>query len=141
MNNPDSPYGLDRANEYRHNPYLFDKKVKYFTKKYANPITASYMYNSWDFTYNINDDNENQNGYINIIFEMDGINRCNFQAKKNEKTKNIVLKYCSLVGIENKYNFYYRNSKRINLNKTLEENDIENDSLITVINTRDVEFF
>ena len=54
MANPDSPYGLDRANEYRFNRDLYNKKAQYFTKKYASPNS---MYgnieftDSWDFTY------------------------------------------------------------------------------------------
>ena len=38
MEDPDSPYGLDRADEYRDNRELYEKKIKYFTKKYANKI-------------------------------------------------------------------------------------------------------
>ena len=48
--NPDSPYGLERANLYRNNRYLFDKRVKYFTKKYANPSLPYKKYESWDFS-------------------------------------------------------------------------------------------
>ena len=38
MANPDSPYGSDRADELRNNRELYEKKVKYFTQKYANPF-------------------------------------------------------------------------------------------------------
>ena len=52
MANPDSPYGLDRANELRKNRTLHEEKIKYFTKKYARPDIANKEYNeSWDFTY------------------------------------------------------------------------------------------
>ena len=55
MANPDSPYGLDRANELRNNRALYEDKIKYFTKKYANPglcnIDKAYT-ESWDFNYN-----------------------------------------------------------------------------------------
>ena len=55
MANPDSPYGLDRANELRNNRPLYEDKIKYFTKKYANPglcnIDKAYT-ESWDFNYN-----------------------------------------------------------------------------------------
>ena len=52
--NPDSPYGLDRAYEFRTNRQLYEDKIKYFTKKYANPLshwTKKYE-ESWDFSYN-----------------------------------------------------------------------------------------
>ena len=54
MNNPYSPYGLDRADELRFNKALYEEKIKYFTKKYAN---ARYDDNDkeydhdWDFSY------------------------------------------------------------------------------------------
>ena len=52
--NPDSPYGIDRAIEYSQNKELFDKKVKYFTEKYASPFNRKEddVTKSWDFTYN-----------------------------------------------------------------------------------------
>ena len=55
MANPDSPYGLDRASEFRNNRELHEKKIRFFTKKYANPMSnnSTKFYNeSWDFTYN-----------------------------------------------------------------------------------------
>lgn len=146
LNNPDSPYGIDRAEEFRKNRNLFDKKVEYFTKKYANPISASKIYDNsdWDFTYNINENikgnNQFKNDYINIIIELNGINRLNFQARKNELTKNVILKYCNSVGIDYKYIWCFHKSKKINENNTLEQNDIGNNSLIALINTEDVIF-
>ena len=54
MANPDSPYGLERGMELRNNKDLYEKKVKYFTNKYANQshckIDKEYN-DSWDFTY------------------------------------------------------------------------------------------
>ena len=55
MANPDSPYGLDRANELRNNRALYEDKIQYFTRKYANPglCNIDKAYNeSWDFSYN-----------------------------------------------------------------------------------------
>ncbi len=56
MCNPDSPYGLDRADEFRFNRDLYEEKIKYFTKKYANPkdddnINKEYD-QDWDFSFN-----------------------------------------------------------------------------------------
>ena len=54
MPNPDSPYGLDRANEFKTNKKLYEDKIKFFTRKYANPrfcnIGKEYE-ESWDFSY------------------------------------------------------------------------------------------
>ena len=52
--NPDSPYGLDRANEMKFNTKLHEAKIKYFTNKYANPLNVNInkeYFESWDFTY------------------------------------------------------------------------------------------
>ena len=52
--NPDSPYGLDRANEFKTNRQLYEDKIKYFTKKYANPRFCNFCKKyeeSWDFSY------------------------------------------------------------------------------------------
>jgi len=48
--NPDSPYGLDRAELMRENIELFNKRVEYFTKKYANPSFPYKEYDYWDFS-------------------------------------------------------------------------------------------
>jgi len=49
---PDSPYGLDRAEEFFNNNSLFERKIKFFTQKYADPSLPYKEYNnSWDFSY------------------------------------------------------------------------------------------
>ena len=55
FNNPDSPYGLDRADEFRFNRQAFEEKVKLFTKKYAHPIKGKNLNpqdkdKDWDFS-------------------------------------------------------------------------------------------
>ena len=53
LDNPDSPYGLDRADEFRNNRSLYEEKIKTFTKKYANPMRGFKKYpenQNWDFT-------------------------------------------------------------------------------------------
>jgi len=53
MGNPDSPYGIDRADELRFNKPLYEEKIKFFTKKYAHPSVANKTYdNDWDFSFN-----------------------------------------------------------------------------------------
>ena len=52
--NPDGCYYYDRAKEFRLDIKLYEKKVKYFTMKYANPkdndINKEYN-ESWDFSF------------------------------------------------------------------------------------------
>ena len=55
-NNPLDPYddtNHSRRNEFENNPSLFEKKARYFTKKYASPFSKPKDYpNGWDFSYN-----------------------------------------------------------------------------------------
>ena len=55
-NNPLDPYddtNHSRRNEFENNPSLFEKKARYFTKKYATPFSKPKDYpNGWDFSYN-----------------------------------------------------------------------------------------
>ena len=49
--NPESPYVLQRADEYRFNRALYEEKIKYFVKKYANPNLPEIDYTEdWDFS-------------------------------------------------------------------------------------------
>ena len=50
--NPDSPYGLERGDEFKMDRPVYEYKAKCFTKKYANPLVKyddEYI-TDWDFT-------------------------------------------------------------------------------------------
>ena len=50
--NPDSPYGLDKVEEFRENREKYEEKVKKFTRKYANPMKVGKQYSrteNWNF--------------------------------------------------------------------------------------------
>ena len=138
INNPNDPYENDMANEFKCNKSLFDKKVRYFTQKYANLINSPKNYDIWDFTYNEKD--ELDNNYVNIIFEFNGIERRNLLAHKKELMENLVARYCKSIGINDKHGMYYfYKSSRLNLyKKTIEDNEIENNSLIIAIDGKDI---
>ena len=52
MANPESPYGLERAQEFRYDRALHEEKIRYFTQKYATFEKANKNYNqSWDFSF------------------------------------------------------------------------------------------
>ena len=52
ISNPDSPYGLDRADELRNNRSIYEEKIKYFTKKYANPMSSGKYDRDHDWNFN-----------------------------------------------------------------------------------------
>ena len=51
--NPESPYGLDRTEEFLNERELYEEKAKIFTKKYADPNnTNNFEFeDQWDFSY------------------------------------------------------------------------------------------
>ena len=51
LGNPESPFGIDRQKEMRETPDLFEKKIKFFTQKYAAPNIGYQEYDHWDFSY------------------------------------------------------------------------------------------
>ena len=52
MNNIDCELSHVMAEEFRNNKSLYKEKIKYFTKKYADPMIDYKKYDNWDFTYN-----------------------------------------------------------------------------------------
>ena len=138
--NPESPYGLDRAEVFINNRELFEKRVRYFTIKYANQINASQSYDEWDFSDKNFETNDEQNQLIKVIFETDGINRQIIQCKKDEYVKNLFLQYEKINGFSENSLLYIHKNIRIyrNLNKKLHEINIYNGSLISVINSKNI---
>ena len=53
LGNPRSPYGLNRADEMEYNRPIYEGKIKYFTKKYADPsISKGKEWDKdWDFSF------------------------------------------------------------------------------------------
>ena len=49
-----STYNLEIQEEMIKNPSLYEKKQKYFTKIYADPLKGYREYDKWDFSYNEN---------------------------------------------------------------------------------------
>ena len=51
LGNPESPFSLERKEEMKNNRPLYEKKIKYFTNKYAFIGKPYKEYKTWDFTY------------------------------------------------------------------------------------------
>ena len=51
LGNPESPFSLERKEEMKNNKPLYEKKIKYFTNKYAFIGKPYKEYKTWDFTY------------------------------------------------------------------------------------------
>jgi len=46
----DTPFGVERQQLCINNIDLYNKRAKYFTKKYADPSLPYKEYDSWDFS-------------------------------------------------------------------------------------------
>ena len=52
MNNIDCELSHVMTEEFKNNKSLYEEKIKYFTRKYADPMIDYKKYDNWDFTYN-----------------------------------------------------------------------------------------
>ena len=111
---PDYAFDIERAKEYKENRALFEAKVKYFTKKYSNPIDS--FKNSgikfWDFSFNDNNFNEemtrtnvdlksiyndydNNDEFITIYFSLNGVAKEPVQCQLKEIIRNVLQRFLS----------------------------------------------
>ena len=87
LTNPHSPFSIEQAHEFKYNRSLYEIKVKYFTKKYANIKSFDDIKNSdkWNFSFSLDDlkilnppepleitINNNNNETIRLFFEVNG---------------------------------------------------------------------
>ena len=130
LGNPDSPYGLDRAEEFRNNRKLFEKKVVYFTKKYANEIEGDIFGDPIKL-------NKNrkllEKELKNLIKKYDtkkdwdfsyGEQNLNISQKEIERLKSIEKNYISLQNILNEYKGENSKLKEENNKIKKENNDL-----------------
>ena len=151
----DSPYGLDRSNEFLENRPLYDMKTKYFTKKYANQENLDkgikYDDKDWDFSCNENElkskgeifqkqkesnnANNSENKNIELIFEINGKKQVKIKCGTNELTRDVMERSKEDLGItDNTKNLLYIfNRRRLNLELPIKENGLNDNSEIIVI--------
>ena len=151
----------ERANskmgkEYKENRALFEKKAKYFTKKYADPLNAlKYCDQNWDFSFNekdfelqesselIHQDNiENNKKYegnekIDLCFSFNNfIGKVFIQCELKELTGDVfkrVLIKSGLGQIIIDWLLLIYNCRNLNPNISIGDNGLENYSTINVI--------
>ena len=157
MANPDSPYGLDKANEFKNNRLLYEEKVKYFTKKYANPLKSWKNYDkTWDFycnenelyidnNYNIKKSNTNnynnkENMLINVKFIYNGNKNeeITIQCNKNELIKDLIERFKKKLNINDDKHFFIWNGQKLEPELYVGQTSLNNNLPIDVIDTKDI---
>ena len=150
--NIDLSYSSEITNEYKYNRDLYEKKVIYFTNKYAN---MSNMFpekkydEDWDFSFNEDDLNsmeikpEKEIAYIEeydanelmtLNIEIDGIFEEKIDCKLGELTKDVIKRVFDKIKIPEKNNILViYNAKRIKLNNSIRDNNLHNMLKLIVI--------
>ena len=133
----DSLYGFERVEEYRNNRTLFEKKIKYFTNKYANPLLKGqkdYSDKDWDFS--ISDEEmkclDKESNYIDIRFNINGLKKI-VKCDSKDLTKVAIKKLNIEPNIEDRNLLVIYRNRKIDLNKSLKDNEIKNDSTVIII--------
>ena len=132
-------YSIEMANEYNQNRTLYDKKVAYFTKKYANPMNGLKNLKQisekgyWDFSCNENDlnpvistssgldyyGNTNDNIFT-LFFSVNGGPYIPIQCKSSELTKDVVQRVIDNCGLKiEKEVLCIKNAIRLNLSNPI----------------------
>ena len=158
--NPESAFDKEIANEYLFNRPLYESKVIFFTKKYANPASGYYrdLDKDWDFSYNEKDltpfvkpkenNSEIYNEYdgneknIDVLFHINGRNKIIIQCQLKEKIRDVVDRFlikCSYKSKNELELLYIYNCRKLNLDKQVGYEFI-NKSHVEVINITDLEF-
>ena len=158
--NPESAFDKEIANEYLFNRPLYESKVIFFTKKYANPVSGYYrdLDKDWNFSYNEKDltpfvkpkenNSEIYNEYdgneknIDVLFHINGRNKIIIQCQLKEKIRDVVDRFlikCSYKSKNELQLLYMYNSRKLNLDKQVGYEFI-NKSHVEVINITDLEF-
>jgi len=155
--NPECPYGLERNAEYQENRPLFEEKIKFFTKKYANPLKESKFWDKdWDFTFDesctisankqnnkeeISHESKNndikENKKIELIFNDNGKNEKKLECQMNDLIRDVIQKGMNELGISIKIDsndiLFIFKSQKLSLNDSVGKNGLENNSTITII--------
>ena len=158
--NPESAFDREIVNEYLFNRPLYESKVIFFTKKYANPVSGYYrdLDKDWNFSYNEKDltpfvkpkenNSEIYNEYdgneknIDVLFHINGSNKIIIQCQLKEKIRDVVDRFlikCSYKSKNELQLLYMYNSRKLNLDKQVGYEFI-NKSHVEVINITDLEF-
>ena len=131
-----SPYSFDLGEEYMNNRTLYEKKIKYFTNKYANPKNNSVDYTNKDWDLSIDEEqiksleNDNKNNFIDIIFNINGKEK-KINCNENALTK-VAIEKLDIETDREDLLVIFKNRK-ININNTLKDNEITNNSIVIVI--------
>ena len=141
------------ANEYNQNRTLYDKKVAYFTKKYANPMEGLKNLKQfsekgyWDFSCNENDlnpvisissgldyyDNTGDNIFT-LFFSVNGGPYIPIQCKSSELTRDFVQRVINNCGLKiEKEVLCIKNAMRLNLSNRIRGHFPKNNDKITII--------
>jgi ubiquitin-protein ligase len=147
-------FDQDKTIEFIKHRDLYESKIKYFTKKYANPLDKDIFHESWcfscyDYIFNpinfipeeeqivtCNKFDNNNNESINIAFHICETGfRIPINCKSNELSYDIVKKFEKIYSPNFEFKpLYIYSSKKLNLDVSIGSNSIKNHEAIAIIN-------
>ena len=134
------PFSKEQSEQYKMDRGLYELKAKYFTLKYANIKSFNdFKWYNWDFSVDSNNLNSLisalKNKKIKICFNVNGTSEFWMDYLSNELARDAIRKFMFMNYFSQDINYVlcvYK-GRKINLNETLEENGLEDQSHITII--------
>jgi ubiquitin-protein ligase len=152
---PNYVYGIERSKEYSKDIKNFELKAKYFTEYYAGISNLnnemSYGDKDWNFStnkyymkvknylfgkvYKSNIDYNSSKDVIDIklLFNVNGIDEHEIKCKLGDKTKDVIQKVRNELGITDKSAIYIFDLRRLDLNKSIGANGLNDNLTVTII--------
>ena len=118
--NPNSPYQIKMADEYRKDKNLYFFNAKKYTDQYAK-------FKSFE-------DNENNNENIRLNFIINGErNKYCIDCQSNMSIRELIDRIQRMINTELKWPLLIYEGKKLDENLTLGKNGLKNDGLVTII--------
>jgi len=142
--NPNFAYSTEIVNEFKQNRTLYEKKIIYFTNKYANMKNES---KNWDFSCNINDlkhislitkiislNRKYDDIYIRLYFWLNSNYKTIIKCCLNESTAKVVREFINHNQIKGKREILFIfNNTRLIMDSTIGNNQLKDKTDVTVI--------
>ena len=144
LENPDSPYSREQADEYRKDRDLYYFKIEIFTKKYANIKSfKDFKPVNWDFSFPPKPKPFeitkylNNNEKIKLSFDINGdLKKYCIDCNSNLNLRELIPRIIDMAGINNFFGLLFIcEGRKLNEGLTLCENGLKNESHITIIHS------
>ena len=143
--NPNFAFSSEIVNEFKQNRTLYEKKIIYFTNKYANMKNEN---KSWDFSCNSKDLKNisliskiislnriyDDNKYVHLYFWINSNSKTDIKCSLNESTEKVIKEFINRRQIKAKGEILFIfNNTRLIMDSTIGNNQLKDRTDVTVI--------